>query len=347
VSGTYVPRACYVRGLRHGSGTADLLGYARVSTTEQNPDLQVDGLTLAGCWKVWTDHASGVLDRRPQLDAVLEQLRPGDTLVVWRLDRLGRSLRHLIEVVTGLDERGVGFRSLRENIDTTTAGGRLMFHLFGALAQFEREIIRDRTVAGLTAARARGRVGGRPSKLTAEQVRQARRMYDARELTVEQIGAVLGVSRTSIYRALGKTTTPAPSAAAAHAPARLAEPVATSQGTAAKGTEGGAAAVATGVAAPVGGAPVVVCSRGRSRWFVVEADPANPEHGPVAMVSGHTSQKAATAALGRARGRASSRTSSGVGEGAVLQVRAADQISSRLVGDSQAGRGVVQPGPPP
>ncbi len=171
---------------------AHLLGYARVSTLEQNADLQVDELTGAGCWKVWTDHASGALDRRPQLDAVLEQLRPGDTLVVWRLDRLGRSLRHLIEVVTGLDERGVGFRSLRENIDTTTAGGRLVFHLFGALAQFEREIIRDRTVAGLTAARARGRVGGRPSKLTAEQVQQARRMYDARELTIEQIGAVLG-----------------------------------------------------------------------------------------------------------------------------------------------------------
>ncbi len=141
----------------------------------------------------------------------MEQLRPGDTLVVWRLDRLGRSLRHLIEVVTGLNERGVGFRSLRENIDTTTAGGRLVFHLFGALAQFEREIIRDRTVAGLSAARARGRVGGRPRKLSAEQVRQARKMYDARELTVEQIGALLGVSRTSIYRALGKTTRPVPS----------------------------------------------------------------------------------------------------------------------------------------
>jgi len=192
---------------------AHLLGYARVSTTQQNPDLQVDELTAAGCWKVWTDHASGALDRRLQLDAVLEQLRLGDTLVVWRLDRLGRSLRHLIEVVTGLDEWGVGFRSLRESIDTTTAGGRLVFHLFGALAQFERELIRDRTVAGLTAARARGRVGGRPSKLSAEQVWQVRRMYDARELTVEQIGAVLGVSRTSIYRALGKGTRPAPSAA--------------------------------------------------------------------------------------------------------------------------------------
>jgi len=318
---------------------AHLLGYARVSTLEQNPDLQVAELAAAGCWKVWTDHASGALDRRPQLDAVLEQLRPGDTLVVWRLDRLGRSLRHLIEVVTGLDERGVGFRSLRESIDTTTAGGRLVFHLFGALAQFEREIIRDRTVAGLTVARARGRVGGRPSKLTAEQVRQARRMYDARELTVEQIGAVLGVSRTSIYRALGKTTTSAPQATATPAPARPAEPVAAMTEAAGDAPP----ALATGVPAPVGGAPVVVRSRRRSRWFVVEADPADPEHGPVAAVSGHTSQKAATTALGRARSRATS----GVGKGAVLQVRAADQISSRLVWDSQAGRGVVHPGPPP
>lgn len=180
----------------------ELLGYARVSTAEQNADLQVDELTAAGCYRVWTDHASGTLERRPQLDEVLDRLRPGDTLVVWRLDRLGRSLRHLIDTVNGLDERQVGFRSLRENIDTTTAGGRLVFHLFGSLAQFEREIIRDRTVAGLAAARARGRVGGRPSKLSEEQRRQARRMYDARELTVEQIGGVLGVSRTSIYRAL-------------------------------------------------------------------------------------------------------------------------------------------------
>jgi len=124
--------------------------------------------------------------------------------VVWRLDRLGRSLRHLIDTVTSLDERQVGFRSLRENIDTTTAGGRLVFHLFGALAQCEREIIRDRTVAGLAAARARGRQGGRPSKLNPEQVRTARRLYDERELTVEEIGRTLGVSRTCIYRTLGK-----------------------------------------------------------------------------------------------------------------------------------------------
>jgi len=179
-----------------------LLGYARVSPAEQNTDLQTDELRSAGCDEVFVDHASGVLDRRPELDKVLERLRPGDTLVVWRLDRLGRSLRHLIDTVTALDERGVGFCSLRESIDTTTAGGRLVFHLFGALAQFEREIIRDRTMAGLSAARARGRNGGRPSKLSADQGRAARRLYDEREHTVEQIGSIFGVSRTSIYRAL-------------------------------------------------------------------------------------------------------------------------------------------------
>src|SRR5664280_2273122 len=122
--------------LRYTGGVSHLLGYALVSTAERNADLQTDELTAAGCWRVWTDHASGVLDRRPQLDELLGQLRPGDTLVVWRLDRLGRSLRHLIEVVTALDERGVSFRSLREALDTTTPGGRLVFHLFGALAQF-------------------------------------------------------------------------------------------------------------------------------------------------------------------------------------------------------------------
>jgi len=122
--------------LRYTGGVSHLLGYALVSTAERNADLQTDELTAAGCWRVWTDHASGVLDRRPQLDELLGQLRPGDTLVVWRLDRLGRSLRHLIDVVTALDDRGVGFRSLRESIDTTTPGGRLVFHLFGALAQF-------------------------------------------------------------------------------------------------------------------------------------------------------------------------------------------------------------------
>jgi len=190
------------------------LGYARISTAEQNADLQRDALTAAGCWRVFTDTSSGALDRRPELDRCLEQLRPGDTLVVWRLDRLGRSLRHLLEVVTGLAGQQVGFRSLTENIDTTTSGGRLVFHVFAALAEFEREIIRERTQAGLAAARARGRRGGRPVLLSSEQVRQAQRMYEQRELTVAQIGAVLGVSRTTVYRALGRSAAAAGAGAA-------------------------------------------------------------------------------------------------------------------------------------
>ncbi len=124
-----------------------LIGYARVLTAEQSVDLQTDELRAAGCVKGLTEQVCGAVDRRPELDRALEQLRAGDTLVVWRLDRLGRSLRHLIDTVTGLDAQGVGFRSLRESIDTTTSGGRLVFHLFGALAQFEREVIRDRTVS--------------------------------------------------------------------------------------------------------------------------------------------------------------------------------------------------------
>jgi DNA invertase Pin-like site-specific DNA recombinase len=206
--------------------TGHLLGYARVSTAEQNADLQTDELTAAGCWRIWTDHASGSLERRPALDEVLGALRPGDTLVIWRLDRLGRSLRHLIEVVTDLDARGVGFRSLGESIDTTTPGGRLVFHLFGALAQFEREIIRDRTIAGLEAARARGRKGGRPAKLTPAQQAMAKRLYAERRHTVAEIGALLGVSRTSIYRLLGRdggnaavTAPPGADAASAAPPA--------------------------------------------------------------------------------------------------------------------------------
>jgi len=182
----------------------ELLGYARVSSAEQNAELQADALAAAGCWRVFTDSASGALDRRPELDRLLEQLRPGDTLVVWRLDRLGRSLRHLLDVVTDLSERGVGFRSLTESIDTTTSGGRLIFHVFGALAEFEREIIRERTLAGLAAARARGRKGGRPALMTPDKVKAARRMYDQRDMTVAEIGAVLGVSRGTVYRALGR-----------------------------------------------------------------------------------------------------------------------------------------------
>ena len=179
-----------------------LLGYARVSTVDQELALQQDALTAAGCYRIFTDTASGSLDARPALSEVVDQLRPGDTLVVWRLDRLGRSIRHLIDFLANLDRRQVGFRSLTESIDTTSPGGRLVFHVFAALAEFERELIRERTNAGLAAARARGRHGGRPPRLTADQVKTARRLYDQKELTVGQIGDVLGVSRTTIYRAL-------------------------------------------------------------------------------------------------------------------------------------------------
>jgi DNA invertase Pin-like site-specific DNA recombinase len=179
-----------------------LLSYARVSTTDQQAQLQVDALERAGCYRVFTETASGARTDRPTLAQVLDQLRPGDTLVVWKLDRLGRSLRHLVDVVTGLAERGIGFRSLQEAIDTTTPGGKLVFHVFAALAEFERDLIRERTAAGLAAARARGRHGGRPSVLTAHKLQVAREMYASGQYTVSAIATTLGVSRASIYRHL-------------------------------------------------------------------------------------------------------------------------------------------------
>ena len=187
-----------------------LLGYARVSTTDQDAALQVDALKAAGCYRVFVDTISGALEHRPELDKLLDQLRPGDTLVVWRLDRLGRSIRHLIDQLHVLADRGVGFRSLQETIDTTSPGGRLVFHVFAALAEFERDLIRARTNAGLVAARARGRTGGRPSSLSADQVKAARRMYEQKDMTVAQIGDVLGVSRTTIYRALNRQPATSP-----------------------------------------------------------------------------------------------------------------------------------------
>jgi DNA invertase Pin-like site-specific DNA recombinase len=179
-----------------------LLGYARVSTAEQHLDLQVDALRAAGCYRIFTDTASGARAARPALEQVLDQLRPGDTLVVWRLDRLGRSLRHLVETVAALAERGVGFRSLQEQIDTTTPGGKLVFHVFCALAEFERDLIRERTTAGLAAARARGRKGGRPPAMTPDKIRMARELYASRQHTVAAIAKTLGVSRASVYRHL-------------------------------------------------------------------------------------------------------------------------------------------------
>ncbi|MDQ2729410.1 MAG: recombinase family protein [Actinomycetota bacterium] len=182
----------------------DLLGYSRVSTTDQKADLQADALTVAGCVRVWTDKASGTLDRRPHLDQVLDHFRDGDTLVVWRLDRLGRSLRNLIATVNDLAAAGVGFRSLTEGIDTTTPAGLLVFHVFGALAQFEAALISERTAAGLAAARARGRTGGRPRAMTPEKLTVARQMYDSRQHTLDAIAATIEVSRSTLYRHLAE-----------------------------------------------------------------------------------------------------------------------------------------------
>ncbi len=179
-----------------------LVGYARVSTVDQKLDLQLDALRAAGCERLGTDVASGASTVRTGLDEACRYLRPGDTLVVWKLDRLGRSLPHLIETIKALDARGVGFRSLHEHLDTTTPGGKLIFHIFGALAEFERDLIRERTNAGLAAARARGRVGGRPPVMTAQKIEVARQMYDSKEHTVEAIANTLGVSRKTIYRHL-------------------------------------------------------------------------------------------------------------------------------------------------
>jgi DNA invertase Pin-like site-specific DNA recombinase len=177
-----------------------LIGYARVSTDEQNLDLQRDHLEKAGCSRIFTDHISGTKARRPGLEEALSHLRPGDTLVVWRLDRLGRSLRHLIDTVRDLQEKGVGFKSVTEAIDTTTSGGKLVFHIFGALAEFEREIIRERTQTGLQAARARGRNGGRRKKLTENKVQIARDLYASKTHTVDEICKTLGIGRTTFYR---------------------------------------------------------------------------------------------------------------------------------------------------
>jgi len=184
------------------TATGMTFGYARISTTQQDEALQLDALNQAGCTRIYKDKASGAVQSRPALDELLAQLRPGDTIVVWRLDRLGRSLRHLIELVAILEERSVGLRSLTESIDTTTPGGKLIFHVFAALAEFERELIRERTHAGLAAARARGRVGGRPSVWTAEKRAIALSMYESREHDVSTIARILGVSRASLYRAL-------------------------------------------------------------------------------------------------------------------------------------------------
>ncbi len=187
------------------STTGYKLGYARVSTLHQDEALQRDALRAAGCQRVFVDKASGKLESRPALEELLAQVRSGDCVVVWRLDRLGRSLRHLLETVSDLESRGVAFASLTEKIDTSTPGGRLVFHLFGALAEFERDLIRERTLAGLAAARSRGRTGGRPTVWTEAKVRTARTMRSQGD-DVSTIARVLGVSRASVYRVLADVT---------------------------------------------------------------------------------------------------------------------------------------------
>ena len=175
------------------------VGYARVSTQDQDPALQLDALNAAGCERVFTETASGAQRERPQLQAALDYMRPGDTLVVWRLDRLARSLQQLIATVEALGGRGIGLRSLTEALDTTTAGGRLVFHIFASLAEFERGIIRERTMAGLQAARARGRKGGRPPALSERDLVAARALLRDPNITVAEVARRLGVVPSTLY----------------------------------------------------------------------------------------------------------------------------------------------------
>jgi DNA invertase Pin-like site-specific DNA recombinase len=180
------------------------IGYARVSTLDQNLDLQEDALKAAGCEKIYSDKTGGTKAERPGLERAMADLRPGDLLVVWKLDRLGRSLKHLIEAVADLSHRGVGFQSLQESIDTTTSGGKLIFHVFGTLAEFERDIIRERTLAGLSAARARGRMGGRPRNLDDKKKRHAVLLHSDPTNSVKDICRTLGISKATLYRYLAE-----------------------------------------------------------------------------------------------------------------------------------------------
>ena len=181
-----------------------LIGYARVSTQEQNLELQINALQAVGCKKIFTEKASGAQRDRPELKAALEYMRTNedDTLVVWKLDRLARSLRQLIDTIEELEKKGIGFKSLTENIDTTTSGGRLVFHIFGALAEFERILIKERTMAGLKAAKAMGKKGGRPQALEAEDLRDAKALLRNKKITVKEVAKRLKVDPSTLYRYL-------------------------------------------------------------------------------------------------------------------------------------------------
>ena len=175
------------------------IGYARVSTLDQNPNLQEDALRAAGCEKIFIDKVSGSVAARPNLNKAKEVLRPGDTLVVWRLDRLGRSLKDLIEWSRWLEENGVALQSLHEVIDTSTPTGKLTFHLFGALAEFERNLVQERTQAGLKAARARGRIGGRPKALDHDKRQLAIKLYNEGKTPINKICAMMNISKPTLY----------------------------------------------------------------------------------------------------------------------------------------------------
>jgi DNA invertase Pin-like site-specific DNA recombinase len=192
--------------LRFTPDSADpvLIGYARISTDDQNLALQHYALTAAGCEKIYEDRISGARAERPGLTLALEVARAGDTLIVWRLDRLGRSLKDLIAFAERLEQRKVGLKSLKEALDTTSSGGRLIFHMFGALAEFERDLIRERTQAGLSAARARGRLGGRPKLLTPEKRRLAVQLYRAKEHSIAEICRLMGISKPTLYSYLAE-----------------------------------------------------------------------------------------------------------------------------------------------
>ncbi len=179
-----------------------LIGYARVSTDDQNLDLQHDALKNAGCEKFYDDHITGSKINRPGLEAAIEYAREGDVIVVWRLDRLSRSLKDLIEMVALLDEKKIGLKSLHESIDTSSSSGKLIFHIFGALAEFERNLIRERTHAGLQAARARGRNGGRPKKLSMDKAKLAIQLYEGRQHSIQKICELVGVSKPTLYKYL-------------------------------------------------------------------------------------------------------------------------------------------------
>ena len=181
-----------------------IIGYARVSTQDQNPELQLDALRGAGCEQMFHETATGKFRERPELVACLRTMRKGDTLVVWKLDRLARSLKDLVEIIHDLNQRGVGFRSVTESIDTTSTGGRLVFHIFGALAEFEHSLIRERTIAGLAAARARGRKGGRKPVMSKADTRKAAAMLSDPAITKAEVAKHFNVSRVTLNAALAR-----------------------------------------------------------------------------------------------------------------------------------------------